>query len=111
MRITSPDSHFATGSSAAFLPYVKKVVDLDAQAYGSAAEGHAVIMLDDGGVRIVVQADHLPVPGKEEAYRVWLLKDGMPVDAGTLRTIAGEGELHYAALTDRYERICGSLSE
>ncbi|SFI94406.1 Anti-sigma-K factor rskA [Paenibacillus sp. UNC496MF] len=101
----------ATGSSLAAPYHIQRIVDLQAADAGFAAgaEGHAVVIFDGFGAHLIVQADKLPEPEKDEAYRVWLQKDGVSVGAGTIPTEAGEGALRCDGITERYERIAISL--
>ncbi|MBO7748237.1 anti-sigma factor [Paenibacillus sp. MWE-103] len=101
----------STGSSPAVPYYLERIVDLQASETGFAAgaEGHAVVIFDGFGAHLVVQADKLPEPEKDEAYRVWLQKDGVSVSAGTIPTEAGEGAMRCDGITGRFERIAISL--
>jgi hypothetical protein len=58
------------------------------------AEGLATIVIDAKGMHLIVQAENLPKLTNDEAFQVWLLKEGKPVNAGTFLTNDGTWALY-----------------
>jgi len=69
------------------------------------AKGLATIVIDNKGMHLIVQAEQLPELQNEEAFQVWLLKGGRPVNAGTFLTYDGTGALYYSFESDDFDQI------
>ncbi|SDI47846.1 anti-sigma factor [Natribacillus halophilus] len=85
------------------------VVELAPAAEDIVAEGLATIVVDSDGTHLMVQADDMPELEGNEAFQVWLMEDGQPVNAGTFHTEAGQGALHYTFEQDNYDTIAITL--
>ena len=64
---------------------------------------------DDTGTRLVVQASDLPALSGNEAYQVWLIKDGQPINAGTFLSGDGKGALTYTMEPGDYDMVAITL--
>lgn len=84
---------------------VNHVVALSPTIPDIVAQGLATIVIDDKGMHLIVQAENLPKLTKDEAFQVWLLKEGKPVNAGTFLTQEGTGALYYTFAPDEYDQI------
>ncbi|MBD2844535.1 anti-sigma factor [Paenibacillus sp. IB182496] len=90
---------------------VENVVSLDAGTADIVARGLATIVIDSAGTHLIIQAEQLPALQNEEAFQVWLLKDGQPASAGTFLTHDGTGALYHtiAAAESEYDTIAITL--
>ncbi|MEJ8306609.1 anti-sigma factor [Saccharibacillus sacchari] len=73
------------------------------------ASGMAAMVQDDTGTRLVVQASDLPALSGSEAYQVWLIKDGQPINAGTFLSGDGKGALTYTMEPGDYDMVAITL--
>jgi hypothetical protein len=69
------------------------------------AQGLATIVVDDKGMHLIVQAEQLPLLTDNEAFQVWMLKNGKPVNAGTFFSQDGTGALYFTFTPDEYDQI------
>jgi anti-sigma factor RsiW len=84
---------------------VHNVVALKPTVKDLVAQGTAMIVIDNKGTHLIVQAEKLPELKGNEAFQVWLLKAGKPVNAGTFITRDGTGALYYTFPPDEYDTI------
>ncbi|WP_419872233.1 anti-sigma factor domain-containing protein [Candidatus Pristimantibacillus sp. PTI5] len=84
---------------------VNSVVALTPAIPDIVAQGLATIVIDTKGMHLIVQAENLPKLTNDEAFQVWLLKEGKPVNAGTFLTNDGTGALYYTFAPDQYDQI------
>ncbi|WP_171056142.1 anti-sigma factor domain-containing protein [Paenibacillus sinopodophylli] len=84
---------------------VNNVVALTPTVPDIVAQGLATIVIDANGMHLIVQAENLPKLTNDEAFQVWLLKEGKPVNAGTFLTNDGTGALYYTFKPDEYDQI------
>jgi anti-sigma-K factor RskA len=84
-------------------------VTLSPQAENIVAEGLATIIIDSKGTHLLVQAKNLPELQGTEAYQVWLLKNGQPVNAGTFLSEDGNGALYFSFEPTDYDMIAITL--
>jgi len=84
---------------------VHNVVSLKPTVKDLVAQGTAMIVIDSKGTHLIVQAEKLPELKGDEAFQVWLLKGGKPVNAGTFLTQDGTGALYYTFSPDDYDTI------
>ncbi|MFC5652944.1 anti-sigma factor domain-containing protein [Paenibacillus solisilvae] len=84
---------------------INNVVQLSPKAKDIVAQGLATIVIDDKGMHLIVQTEKLPALKKEEAFQVWLLKSGKPVNAGTFISQDGSGALYYTFTPGDYDSI------
>nr|WP_183557842.1 anti-sigma factor [Paenibacillus endophyticus]MBB3150249.1 anti-sigma factor RsiW [Paenibacillus endophyticus] len=84
---------------------VNHVVSLTPAIPDIVAQGLATIVMDANGLHLIVQAENLPKLANDEAFQVWLLKEGKPVNAGTFLTNDGTGALYYTFKPDEYDQI------
>lgn len=84
---------------------VNHVVSLTPTIPDIVAQGLATIVIDSNGMHLIVQAENLPKLANDEAFQVWLLKEGEPVNAGTFLTNDGTGALYYTFKPDEYDQI------
>jgi hypothetical protein len=73
------------------------------------AQGLATIIIDSKGTHLLVQAQNLPELENTEAFQVWLLKDGVPFNAGTFLTEKGSGALYYTFEPADYDQVAITL--
>ncbi|MBM7567642.1 anti-sigma factor [Paenibacillus sacheonensis] len=72
-----------------------EAVNLSAAAKDIVANGLATIVIDSKGTHLLVQAEKLPQLKGNEAFQVWLMKDGSGVvNAGTFVSRDGKGGLY-----------------
>ncbi|QHW32004.1 hypothetical protein GZH47_15090 [Paenibacillus rhizovicinus] len=72
-----------------------EAVSLSAAAQDIVASGLATIVIDTNGTHLLVQAEKLPQLKGNEAFQVWLMKDGSGVvNAGTFVSRDGTGGLY-----------------
>lgn len=72
-----------------------EAVNLSAAAQNIVANGLATIVIDRKGTHLLVQAEKLPALKGNEAFQVWLMKDGSDVvNAGTFFSRDGKGGLY-----------------
>ncbi|WP_018130293.1 anti-sigma factor [Effusibacillus pohliae] len=84
--------------SAAPPTQVERSFPLYATGENSAAAGVAYLAETPNGVQLIVQVHNAPPLTGEQAYQVWLLKNGQRQNAGTFRVNEkGDGVLVYAA--------------
>lgn len=99
--------------AAANEPAVGAQVDRTVALVGSEddpnASGMAAMVQDDTGTRLVVQASDLPALSGSEAYQVWLIKDGQPINAGTFLSGDGKGALTYTMEPGDYDMVAITL--
>ncbi len=81
------------------------VVALSPTTKDIVAQGLATIVIDDKGMHLIVQAEQLPLLTDDEAFQVWLLKNGKPVNAGTFFSQDGTGALYFTFKPDEYDQI------
>lgn len=84
---------------------VRNVVSLKPTVKDLVAQGTAMIVIDSRGTHLIVQAEKLPELKGTEAFQVWLLKGGKPVNAGTFVTRDGTGALYFTFSPDDYDTI------
>ncbi|OWA34379.1 hypothetical protein B9G55_18915 [Saccharibacillus sp. O16] len=73
------------------------------------AWGTASMVSDDTGVHLLVQAADLPELSGNEAYQLWLIKDGTPINGGTFKSDSGSGALAYTMKPDDYDMVVITL--
>ncbi|ANY70289.1 hypothetical protein BBD42_30175 [Paenibacillus sp. BIHB 4019] len=95
----------AAAESPAAASQVNGVVSLKPAEAGIVAEGRATISVDSKGMHLIVQVEQLPKLQGNEAFQVWLLKDGKPVNAGTFLPNEGVGALYFTFNPDEYDQI------
>lgn len=95
----------AASDSPAAASQVNGVVSLKPAEAGIVAEGRATISVDSKGMHLIVQVEQLPKLQGDEAFQVWLLKDGKPVNAGTFLPNEGVGALYFTFNPDDYDQI------
>ncbi|WP_127496116.1 anti-sigma factor [Paenibacillus glycanilyticus] len=72
-----------------------EAVSLSSAAQNIVANGLATIVIDRKGTHLLVQAEKLPELKGNEAFQVWLMKDGQDVvNAGTFLAREGKGGLY-----------------
>jgi hypothetical protein len=84
---------------------VNQAVALSPGAQDIVAKGLATIVVDARGTHLLVQAEKLPELQGNEAYQVWLLKDGKPHNAGTFLTQDGSGALYFTFAPGDFDTI------
>ncbi|WP_338555352.1 anti-sigma factor [Paenibacillus sp. KS-LC4] len=95
----------AASDSPAAASQVNGVVSLKPTEAGIVAEGRATISVDSKGMHLIVQVEQLPKLQGDEAFQVWLLKEGKPVNAGTFLPNEGVGALYFTFNPDDYDQI------
>ncbi|WP_341281827.1 anti-sigma factor [Paenibacillus sp. FSL H8-0537] len=95
----------AASDSPAAASQVNGVVSLKPAEAGIVAEGRATISVDSKGMHLIVQVEQLPKLQGDEAFQVWLLKEGKPVNAGTFLPNEGVGALYFTFNPDDYDQI------
>jgi hypothetical protein len=72
-----------------------QAVNLSSAAQDIIAQGLATIVIDSQGTHLLVQAEKLPQIKGNEAFQVWLMRDGQDiVNAGTFFPHDGKGGLY-----------------
>ncbi|MFD2611804.1 anti-sigma factor [Paenibacillus gansuensis] len=71
------------------------VVSLNPAVEGLVAKGRASIVIDSKGTHLLVQAENLPELKQNQAFQLWLIKGGEPVNAGTFVSHNGSGAVYY----------------
>ncbi|MEV5025796.1 anti-sigma factor [Paenibacillus sp. LPE1-1-1.1] len=93
--VEQPPTGIQVNSVVALTPAIPDIV----------AQGLATIVIDAKGMHLIVQAENLPKLTNDEAFQVWLLKEGKPVNADTFLTNDGTGALYYTFAPDQYDQI------
>ena len=104
-QVRELEALLATADEPGATLLANNVVQLDPATSDIVARGLATIVIDDKGMHLIVQAEQLPALADEEAYQVWLLKEGQPVNAGTFKPFNGTGALYYTFSPDDYDTI------
>lgn len=87
---------------------INQAVSLSSAAQDIVAQGLATIVIDNKGTHLLVQAEKLPQIKENEAFQVWLIKDGQDVvNAGTFFPQDGKGGLYFTfdQSLDGYDQI------
>ncbi|MCA0755210.1 anti-sigma factor [Paenibacillus sp. N4] len=84
---------------------VNQAIALSPTAKDSKANGLATVVNDEKGMHLILQAESLPRLAEGEAFQVWLLRNGKPVNAGTFLTHEGTGALYYTFAPESYDQI------
>lgn len=104
-QVNNLQSQIAAAENPMAGTQVSNIVNLSPAASDIIAQGLATIVIDDKGMHLIVQAENLPKLTNDEAFQVWLLKEGKPVNAGTFLTHDGTGALYYTFQPDEYDQI------
>ncbi|MFC4776540.1 anti-sigma factor domain-containing protein [Paenibacillus sp. GCM10023252] len=107
-QVNELEQQVAAAENPATGVQVNHVVSLS-PAKDLVAQGLATIVIDAKGMHLIVQAESLPKLKDNEAFQVWLLKGGKPVNAGTFLTHNGTGALYFTFEPDQYDQIAITL--
>ncbi|GGN99048.1 anti-sigma factor domain-containing protein [Saccharibacillus kuerlensis] len=108
-RTSDMERQLAMSTQPAVGAQVARTVPLVGSENAPQASGMAAMVQDDTGTRLVVQAEDLPALSGSEAYQVWLIKDGQPINAGTFQSGSGNGALTYTMQPDDYDMVAITL--
>ncbi|QDH22320.1 anti-sigma factor [Saccharibacillus brassicae] len=103
------EQQLAAGTQPAVGAQVARTVALVGSEDSPNATGMAAMVEDQSGMQLVVQAEDLPALSGSEAYQVWLIKDGQPINAGTFQSGSGSGALTYKMQPDEYDMVAITL--
>lgn len=108
-RTSDMEQQLAAANEPAVGAQVDRTVALVGSEDDPNASGMAAMVQDDIGTRLVVQASDLPALSGNEAYQVWLIKDGQPINAGTFLSGDGKGALTYTMEPGDYDMVAITL--
>ncbi|WP_051506837.1 anti-sigma factor [Saccharibacillus sacchari] len=108
-RTSDMEQQLAAANEPAVGAQVDRTVALVGSEDDPNASGMAAMVQDDTGTRLVVQASDLPALSGNEAYQVWLIKDGQPINAGTFLSGDGKGALTYTMEPGDYDMVAITL--
>ncbi|GEM_PF-1042025 len=108
-RAADMEKQLASASQPAVGAEVDRTVALAGSKEDPKAWGTASMVRDDKGVHLLVQAADLPQLSGNEAYQLWLIKDGTPINAGTFKSDSGSGALSYTMQPGDYDMVVITL--
>ncbi|MDO3408572.1 anti-sigma factor [Saccharibacillus sp. CPCC 101409] len=108
-RAADMEQQLALNAQPAIGAQVEQSVPLSGGENDPNASGMASMVKDGTGMHLVVQAQDLPALSGDEAYQIWLIKDGQPYNAGTFVSGSRSGGLSYAIQPDDYDMIAITL--